>query len=195
MSPTTPHTWEQAGPGGNDAFSKPIKPCYLMRMYYTACKRQGVSSASVSHACLLAHLISRALSRLIGCCGGGRREKDGSSKGKSSSWSSSATVIARWHCNHTVTSPSVRSGRDGLAAGDRDENESGDGAGNRDRNGVEMGVGIGMGLGLGLRLSLGPRLNITTEQPRMLLSHTVIMRFLSCDFGEILKEEKRKVVK
>lgn len=159
MSPTTPHTWEQAGPGSNDAFSKPIKPCYLMRMYYTACKRHGVSSASVSHACLLAHLISRALSRLIGCCGGGRREKGGSTEGKSSSWSSSAAMIARWHCKHTVTS-------DGLAAGDGDRDGTGVGAG--DRNGA----------GLGLGLSLRPGLTITTEQPRMLLGHAVIMFFI-----------------
>jgi len=36
---------------------------------------------------------------------------------------------------------------------------------------------LGLGLGLGLGLNLGPRLPTTTEQPRMLLGHSVIMHF------------------
>lgn len=67
--------------------------------------------------------------------------------------------------------------------------------GMRLRMGWEWGSGLGWGiemvLGLGLGLNLGLGLTITTEQPRMLLGHTVIMRFLSCNFGETLKEEQK----
>lgn len=100
-------------------------------------------------------------------------------------------MVARWHCNHTVTSPSERTGREG---GDV---RMGTGMGRRIGMGLrlEMGMGTGMGPGLELGVDLEPRLTITTKQPRMLLGHLSSCTFYRVILVKIWRNQRAKAVK